>query len=293
MTVGEEGWLADRFGEYRDWLRAVAYRMLGSAGEADDAVRETWRRLTRPATTEAGNVAGWLTAITVQVCLDMRASRARGQEPSGGHSPGPPGQPEAPGPPDEAALAASAAGAVPVVLGTLAPAERLAFVLHEMFGVGFEAIAPVLGRSPAAAEVLARSARHRLGGAGPGAGDRGQEQDVAGAFLDACRWNDIDALQAVLSPGVAWRADAGTEGGGHPAAVRGPADVALQALMFHRVSAFSQPALVNGVPGLIAAPLGRSLAVLLFTIRDGKIAAIDVFTDPARLAKVDLTIPSK
>jgi len=198
-----------------------------------------------------------------------------------------------PGPPDEAALAGSVGRALLVALGTLAPAERLAFVLREMFGVQYDAIAPVLGRSPAEAEVLARGARHRLGGTPPEASThRAQEQGVARAFLDACRWDDLDAVQAVLSPGVVLRADTATAGTDPPAEILGTADVALQALMFHRVSAFAQLALVNGVPGLIAAPLGRSLAVILFTIRDGKITAIDILTDPAHLRKLDLTILS-
>ena len=298
MTVGEGSWLAERFEEYRGWLYAVAYRMLGSADEADDAVRDTWLRLTRSDVADTGNLAGWLTAVTVGVCLDAQRARHRGgqeprgrQDPTGADTPGWVSQPGVPGPPDEAALAETAGRVLPLVLGTLAPDERLAFVLHEIFGTPFDAIAPILGRSPATAEVLASGARRRLGGPAPEAGtDREREQAVAGAFLDACRWEDVDAVKAVLDASVVLRVDNGPAAASHARVVRGADDVALQALMFYRVSAFVHPALVNGVPGLIAAPLGQSLAVMHFTIRDGKIAAIDILTDPAHLAQVDLTL---
>ena len=290
--MSEDDWLAERFEEHRGRLRAVAYRMLGSLAEADDAVQEAWLRLSRSGTADIENLAGWLTTVTGRVCLDMlRSRRARREESLEVHVPDPIVEADVPGPEDEAMLADSVGLALLVVLDTLAPAERLAFVLHDMFGVPFDEIAPIVGRSEPAAKMLASRARRRLQGAVPEPGtDRTRQREVVDAFLAAARDGDFEALLAVLDPDVVLRVDTGAVRPVPSVLVRGAPAVAAQALLFSRLSRHIQPALVNGVPGLVTAPGGQPLSVMGFTIRDGKIIEMDILADPDRLDRLDLTI---
>jgi RNA polymerase sigma factor (sigma-70 family) len=286
-------WLAERFEAHRTHLRGVAYRMLGSLSEADDAVQEAWLHLSRARTSGVENLGGWLTTIVARVCLDMlRARRSRREEPLGARLPDPIVSREDRVDPEQQALLSDSVGlALLVVLETLAPAERLAFVLHDMFAVPFEEIAAIVGRSPAAARQLASRARRRVQGAAtvPDA-DLTRQRAVVDAFLAAARDGDFDALLAVLDPDVVVRADVGAVGAGAAREVRGAAAVARQALSFSRFAPFAQPALVNGAAGFVAAPGGRPFAVLGFTVRRGKIVEIDVLADPARLRRLDLAV---
>jgi RNA polymerase sigma factor (sigma-70 family) len=290
--MGEDDWLALRFEAQRGRLRAVAYRMLGSLAEAEDAVQETWLRLSRSGADDIENLAGWLTTVTGRVCLDMlRSRRARREDPLGVHVPDPIVQTGTPGPEDEAVLADSVGLALLVVLDTLAPAERLAFVLHDMFGVPFEEIGQIVGRSEAAAKMLASRARRRLQDTAPEPDtDPARQREVVNAFVAASQRGDFDALVAVLDPEVVLRADTGAARPGLSKMVRGAAAVAAQALMFQRFSRSVQSALVNGTPGLVTAPGGQPFSVMGFTIRGGKIAEIDILADPDRLAQLDLII---
>jgi RNA polymerase sigma factor (sigma-70 family) len=289
----EGDWLARRFEENRTHLRAVAYRMLGSLSEADDAVQEVWLRFSRSDTSEVENLGGWLTTVVARVCLDMlRSRKSRREEPLG----------EAPGVPDpivsrgdgadpehEALLADSVGLALLVVLETLSPAERLAFVLHDMFAVPFEEIAPVVGRSSTATRQLASRARRRVRGAVtvPDA-DLTRQREVVDAFLAAARAGDFDALVAVLNPDVVLRADRGGVPAGASREVRGAQAVAEQALTFSQFAPFARPALVNGAAGVVVAPRGRPFSVMGFTVRGGKIVEIDILADPERLGQLDL-----
>jgi RNA polymerase sigma-70 factor (ECF subfamily) len=286
-------WLTERFEENRTHLRAVAYRMLGSLSEADDAVQEAWLHLSRSGTGGVENLGGWLTTVVGRVCLDMlRSRKARREEPLGVHLPEPiVSRAEAIDPEQEALLADSVGLALLVVLETLAPAERLAFVLHDMFGVPFDEIAPIVGRSPAAARQLGSRARRRVQetAAVPDR-DLSRQRQVVDAFLAASRNGDFDALVAVLDPDVVVRADYGAAPAGSPRQVRGAAAVAEQALAFSRLARFAQPALVNGAAGLVAASGGRSYAVMGFTVSRGKIVEIDILTDPERLRQLDLAV---
>jgi RNA polymerase sigma factor (sigma-70 family) len=291
--MDESQWLTDRFEEHRAHLRAVAYRMLGSLTEADDAVQDTWLRLSRSGAAGVENLGGWLTTIVARVCLNMLRSRhLRREESLGVHLPDPlvssAGSPQ---PEEEALLADSVGLALLVVLDTLAPAERLAFVLHDMFGVPFEEIAPMTGRTPAAARQLASRARRRVQGAAIPAPDRdlGRQRDVVDAFFAAARGGDFDALVAVLDPGVVLRLDAGA---GHPAAslaIRGADAVARQALR-GLASALPgvdlHPALVNGAAGMLLTRRGRPVTVMGFTVTGGKIAEIDSIADPERVRRL-------
>jgi RNA polymerase sigma-70 factor (ECF subfamily) len=292
--MDERDWLADRFEEHRTNLRAVAYRMLGSLAEADDAVQEAWLRLSRSDTNGVENLGGWLTTVVGRVCLDMlRSRRSRREEPLGAYVPDPLVSPEDRIQPEQEALLAEGVGlALLVVLQTLAPAERLAFVLHDMFDVPFDEIAPILQRSPAAARQLASRARRRVKGAAPVPdADLGRQQEVVGAFLAAARGSDFDALLAVLDPDVVLRADAGAVPTGVSRVIRGASAVAEQALAFaQRLGPFARPALVNGAAGIVAAPGGRPVSVLGFTVRRGKIVEIDILADPARLRQLDLAV---
>jgi RNA polymerase sigma factor (sigma-70 family) len=295
--VDENQWLADRFEEHRAHLRAVAYRMLGSLTDADDAVQDTWLRLSRAGTGEVENLGGWLTTITARVCLNMLRSRnLRREESFGMRLPDPvisaPGefQPE-----EEALLADSVSLALLVVLDTLAPAERLAFVLHDMFELPFEEIAPLVGRTPAAARQLASRARRRVKGADVPAPDPdlARQRDVIDAFFLAARGGDFDALVAVLDPGVVLRIDAGA---GRPAAsmaIRGAAAVARQAgsgLAAVLRIAQLRPALVNGAAGVIVTMRGRPVTVMGFTVAEGKIVEIDAIADPERVRTITATV---
>ncbi len=283
--------LAARFEAHRGHLRAVAYRMLGSLSEADDAVQEAWLRLNRSDPSGVENLGGWLTTVVARVCLDMlRARRSRREEPLEARVPGPIVSRRAGTDPEHEALLADAVGlALLVVLETLAPAERLAFVLHDMFAVPFDEIAPIVGRSPTAARQLASRARRRVRGAAtvPDA-DLARQRDVVDAFLAAARGGDFDALLAVLDPDVVLRADRAAVPSGAPREVRGAAAVAKRAALGGARAA--QPALVNGAVGVVVAPRGRLLMVLGFTVSRGKIVEIDAIADPERLRRLDLAV---
>ncbi len=291
-----DDWLAQRFEENRTHLRAVAYRMLGSLSEADDAVQETWLRLSRSDTSGIENLKGWLTTVVARVCLNMlRSRRSRSEEPLGEPHMGVPDPIVSRGdridPEHEALVADSVGLALLVVLETLSPAERLAFVLHDVFGVPFGEIAPIVGRSPAAARQLASRARRRVRGAATSA-DAGLacQREVVDAFLAASREGDFRALLVVLDPDVVLRIDGGAARAGLSREVRGVRAVAEQTLTFSRLSPFVRPALVNGAAGVVVAPRGWPFAVMGFTLRRGKIVEIDVLADPARLRRLDLAL---
>jgi RNA polymerase sigma factor (sigma-70 family) len=290
--MGEGEWLAERFEANRAHLRAVAYRMLGSLSEADDAVQEAWLHLNRSDTSGVANLNGWLTTIVARVCLDLlRARRSRREEPMGAHLPDPVVRSQDQVDPGQQALLAEGVGlALLVVLETLGPAERLAFVLHDMFAVPFDEIAAIVGRSPAAARQLASRARRRVRGAAtvPDA-DLSRQRAVVDAFLAAARCGDFDALLAVLDPDVVLRADRGGVPAGASRVVRGARAVAEGALSFSWRARFARPALVNGAAGIVArAADGRPFAVMGFTVTRGKIVEIDILADPARLRQLDL-----
>jgi RNA polymerase sigma factor (sigma-70 family) len=291
MDQGEG--LAERFEANRSRLRAVAYRMLGSLSEADDAVQEAWLRLSRSDTSRVENLGGWLTTVVARVCLDMLRSRtARREEPLGMHLPDPiVSREDGMDPGQEALLADSVGLALLVVLDTLAPAERLAFVLHDMFDLPFDEIARIVGRSPTAARQLASRARRRVRGAAtvPDA-DLTRQRAVVDAFLAAARGGDFDALLAVLDPDVVVRADRGAVPPGASREVRGAPAAAEQALTFSGLARFAQPALVNGAAGIVVARDGRLVSVLGFTVTRGKIVEIDILADPERLGQLDLAV---
>jgi RNA polymerase sigma factor (sigma-70 family) len=290
VALDDHDWLAERFEAHRSHLRAVAYRMLGSVSEADDAVQEAWLRLSRADTSEVENLGGWLTTVVGRVCLDMlRSRRSRREEPL--EAPVPDSvasRADGVDPEHEALLADSVGLALLVVLDTLAPAERLAFVLHDMFAVPFDQIAPIVGRSPNAAKMLASRARRRVHEAGtvPDA-DRSRQRAVVDAFLAASRGGDFDALLALLDPEVVVRADRAAVDVGASREVRGAPAVAGT---FSGRARFAQPALVDGAVGAVWAPGGRPRVVFGFTITDGKIVAIDILADPERLRELDLTV---
>ena len=288
--MNEHDWLAERFEENRPHLRAVAYRMLGSASEADDAVQETWLRLSRSGTGGVENLGGWLTTIVARVSLNMLRTRTlRREEPMDPPVTGQPAADPANGtdPEHEAVLADSVGLALLVVLDTLAPAERLAFVLHDMFAVPFEEIAPIVERSPAATRKLASRARLRVQGAGTTPDtDLTRQRAIVEAFLAASRNGDFDALVTALDPEVVLRSDqAVVRMGGIDAEVRGPAAVAG---VFSGRAQGARLALVNGVAGLAWATKGRPRVVFGFTITDGKITTISLRADPALLRELDV-----
>ncbi|MDT0345189.1 RNA polymerase sigma factor SigJ [Streptomyces litchfieldiae] len=286
--MAEHEFLAERFEEHRARLRAVAYRMLGSLSEAEDAVQEAWLRLSRSDAAAVTNLGGWLTTVVGRVCLDMLRSRtSRNEQPLDARLPDPVISPEDGLDPEHEVLLADSVGlALLVVLETLAPAERLAFVLHDMFGVPFDDIAPVVDRSPAAARQLASRARRRVRGAAPvPETDTARQRQVVDAFLAAARGGDFDALLAVLDPDVVLRADTGAM-----RVVHGATAVAGQAMLFRRPDRFAMRALVNGTAGMISFAADGPVSVLGFTISGGKIAAIDILADPERLARLDLTL---
>jgi RNA polymerase sigma factor (sigma-70 family) len=283
------GRLAERFEGHRPHLRAVAYRMLGSLSEADDAVQEAWLRLGRTDSREVENLGGWLTTAVARICLDLlRARGSRREQPLDGRLPDPVVSPQDGSDPEHEALVADAVGlALQVVLDTLTPAERLAFVLHDLFAVPFDQIASVLGRSPAAARQLASRARRRVRGAAPVPdADLTRQRRVVDAFLAAARGGDLEALVAVLDPDVVLRA----EHAGGSREVRGAAAVASSALGFAWLAGFARPALVNGAAGVVAAPKGRPYSVLGFTVTRGRIVEIDILADPERLRRLDLAV---
>jgi len=280
-------WLVERFEENRNHLRAVAYRMLGSTAEVDDAIQEVWLRLSRSDTSEVENLRGWLTTVVARVCLDILRSRTSRREQSLDEV-AEPAERRSDGisPEHEALLTDSVGLALLVVLETLDPAERTAFVLHDMFALSFDEIAPVVGRTPAAARKLASRARRRVQGAGPmPAADRGRQREVVAAFLAASRGGDFSALLAVLDPDVVLRADATSVQMGAAVEVRGAAGVAE---MFSKRAQAAQPATVDGVAGLVWAPGGRPRVAVRFAFEDGRITAIDLIADEERLGQLDL-----
>jgi RNA polymerase sigma factor (sigma-70 family) len=285
VTVPDNEWLAERFDAHRAHLRAVAYRMLGSLAEADDAVQEAWLKLSRSDHAAVANLGGWLTAVVGRVCLDMlRSRRARREEPLEVRLPEPIlSRTDAPDPEQEVLLADSVGLALQVVLETLDPAERLAFVLHDLFGVPFPEIAPILGRSAGACRQLASRARRRIrtADATPDP-DLARQREVVEAFLAASRRGDFDALLAVLDPDVVVRADWGP---GLSRVVRGGAAVARQAHLYAS-RGVARPALVNGAAGLVVTRRGQLFAVLGFTVVGGRIVEIDILADPERLRLV-------
>jgi RNA polymerase sigma factor (sigma-70 family) len=291
--MDEREFLAEQFEEHRPHLRAVAYRMLGSTAEADDAVQEAWLRLSRSDAGEIDNLGGWLTTVVARVCLNaLRARRTHGEEPLGPHVPDPViDAADGSSPEHEALLADSVGLALLVVLETLPPAERLAFVLHDMFGVPFDEIAPIVDRSPEAARQLASRARRRVRGAAPQPDpDRARQREVVEAFFAASRDGDFEALVAVLDPDVVLHADGGVLRPDATVVVRGAETVARRALMFSRMAPHTRPALVNGTPGVVVIPPdGKVFSIMAFTVADGKIVEIDALVDPERLAAVDLS----
>jgi RNA polymerase sigma factor (sigma-70 family) len=289
----ESDWLAERFEENRAHLRTVAYRMLGSLTEADDAVQESWLRLSRAGSDGVENLPGWLTTVVARVCLDMLRSRKSRREESldDAHVPDPiVSLGDGVDPEHQALLADSVGLALLVVLETLAPAERLAFVLHDMFAVPFDEIGPIVGRSPTAARQLASRARRRVQGA-PTVPDRdlSRQRRVVDAFIAAARNGDFDALMAVLDPDVVLRADRGAVPAGASVVIRGAAAVAGQALTFAPLARSGRPALVNGAAGVVVTRAGQPFAVMGCIVAEGKIVEIDILADPERLRQVDLT----
>jgi RNA polymerase sigma factor (sigma-70 family) len=291
--MSEQDWLARRFEEHRRRLRAVAYRMLGSLSEADDAVQEAWLRLSGSEPGEIENLSGWLTTVVARVSLNMLRSRAvRREEPLSPHLPDPIiDRADGVDPEHEALLADSVGLALLVVLETLTPPERLAFVLHDMFGVPFEDIARLVDRSPQAARQLASRARRRVRAqpATPDV-DVSAQWEVVNAFLAAARGGDFDALVATLDPDVVLRSDGGTALAGLSAEVRGAANVARQAGLWSRADLTMHPALVNGAVGAVVTRDGVVFTIASAIVRNGKIAEMDFLVDPERLAGLNLTI---
>jgi RNA polymerase sigma factor (sigma-70 family) len=301
--MSSSDWLADRFEANRPHLRSVAYRMLGSAAEADDAVQEAWLRLARSDTDSIENLGGWLTTVVARVCLDMLRSRGSRREAPLDAVPLDAGAGREPAldPEQEALVADSVGAALLVVLDSLNPAERLAFVLHDMFAVPFDEIAEIVGHSPAGARQLASRARRRVQGAsGEAGGDVARKREIVGAFLAASRLGDFEALVALLDPDVVLRADrsavemaAANAARGAPELseeVRGPQ---LVAGVFAGRAAAARVALVDGVPGAAWAPGGRPRAVFVFTIEDERVAGIEIVVDPDRLQALDVVLLGK
>jgi RNA polymerase sigma-70 factor, ECF subfamily len=311
VTVDSTDRPAADFEAHRTHLRSVAYRMLGSLTDADDAVQEAWLRLSRAGTGDVRDLRAWLTTVVSRVCLDMLRSRTSRREDSlDVHVPDPIVTRVNEDPAEHAILADSVGIALLVVLDTLSPAERLAFVLHDVFAVPFEQIGPILDRSPVAAKQLASRARHRLrdapshaasqgaatspdsaptGGAPASTADLARQWTVVDAFLAASREGDFEGLLAILDPDIVLRADAGAGPLGPSVLVRGAREVMAQAQRFAPLGRFARPVLVNGGPGFLVARNGEPLAVMAVTVRNDKIAEMDVLSDPARLARLDLT----
>jgi RNA polymerase sigma factor (sigma-70 family) len=290
--MDQQEWLAQQFEEQRPHLRAVAYRMLGSLSEADDALQETWLRLSRVDTSEVEDLRAWLTTIVSRGALNMlRARKARSERPLELHVPDPiVDSADGIDPEHEALLADSVGLALLVVLETLSPAERLAFVLHDMFGVRFDEIAPIVERSPEATRQLASRARRRVRGAPVPDADLAAQWEVVEAFLAATREGDFDALVAVLDPDVVLRGDAGLTDLSRR--VEGAKAVAGQALYWSQISLTTRRALVNGAPGTVSIRDGKPFSVGAFTVKNEKIVEIDFLADPERIAQLDLTLLS-
>ena len=289
--MDQQQWLAQQFEEQRPHLRAVAYRMLGSLSEAEDAVQDAWIRLSRADRSEVENLGAWLTTVVARVALNMlRSRKTRREQPLDVHVPDPIiDSADGTDPEHEALLADSVGLALLVVLETLTPAERLAFVLHDMFAVPFEQIATIVERSPDATRQLASRARRRVRGTAPlPDADLGAQWQVVDAFIAAAREGDFDALVAVLDPDVVLRADAGLTGLSRH--VSGATTVAGQALMWSRVDLSLRRALINGAAGMVSLRNGRPFSVGAFIVRNGRIVEIDILADPERVSQLDLTI---
>jgi RNA polymerase sigma factor (sigma-70 family) len=285
---GSDG-LVGQFEAHRARLRSVAYRMLGSFSEADDAVQEAWLRLSRTDANSIENMGGWLTTVVGRLCLTrLRSRQSRREDPLDVHIPDPiVSREDAIDPEHESVLADSVGLALFVVLETLTPAERVAFVLHDTFAVPFEQIAAVLGRSPTATRQLASRARRRIQRADTAPDtDLTHQREVVAAFFAAARHGDFDALVAVLDPDVVARTDGGP---GASSILRGAAAVASNALAYAQRAPFLRPALINGIAGVVVAPAGRPVSIMAFVVRHGKIVAIDALADRERLRQVDLT----
>jgi RNA polymerase sigma factor (sigma-70 family) len=294
VTMNDNDYLAQQFEAHRGHLRAVAYRMLGSVSEADDAVQESWLRLSRSDASEVENLGAWLTTVVARVSLDMlRSRKARREVSIGPHVPEPiVSIDDSVDPEHEVLLADSVGLALLVVLEELAPAERLAFVLHDMFAVPFDEIAPLVDRTPDAARQLASRARRRVRGSAPVPdADLTRQREVVDAFLAAARSGDFEALVGILDPDVVLRADRGDAFPRAPREVRGAREVAAQAATYARLAPEARPALVNGAAGIVVAPRGRPIAVMGFTVVDGKIVEMDLLADPKRLRELDLDLP--
>jgi RNA polymerase sigma-70 factor (ECF subfamily) len=287
--------LLDRFEEHRPHLRSVAYRMLGSFSEADDAVQETWLRASAADSSEVENLGGWLTTIVARVCLNHLRSRGRRREdPLDVHVSDPVVVRLGVADPEQEALLADSVGlALQVVIEALAPAERLAFVLHDLFAVPFDDIAELVGRTPTATRQLASRARRRVQDTAPAPDvDLEQQRVVVDAFFAAAREGDLDGLVAVLHPDAVLRSDGGPRRTGATALARGADAVAARAMSFRQGAKWLVPAVVNGVAGVVVAPKGRPVAVMAFTVVGGRIVAIDALADPDRLATLDLGLSS-
>jgi RNA polymerase sigma-70 factor (ECF subfamily) len=300
--MNERDYLAERFEEHRAHLRGVAYRMLGSVADVDDAVQEAWLRLSRTDTAAIDNLGGWLTTVVARVCLDMLRSRqARREDPLTPDPPEPAGpgslrsgsvpseRSESQNPEQEALLADSVGMALLVVLDRLTPAERLAFVLHDMFAVPFEEIAPIVGRSAEATRQLASRARRRVRGGGAPNPDRSRQRAVVEAFVGALRAGDLQSLLAVLDPDLVVRADMPARPGA-PTEIRGAEAWAKGAVAYGHLAQLATLALVNGSIGVVVAPRGRLVRALRFTIADGKITEIEVIGNPERLGDLDVSL---
>jgi RNA polymerase sigma factor (sigma-70 family) len=291
--MNDQDWLAERFEANRSHLRGIAYRMLGSLTEADDAVQEAWIRLSRTDTNDVENLRAWLTTVVGRVSLNMLRSRKTRREASlETHLPDPVLSPEAGIDPEQEAMLGDSVGlAMLVVLDSLTPAERVAFVLHDVFAVPFDQIAPIVGRTPTAARQLASRARRRVQGAPVPDVDLDGQWAVVDAFLAAARGGDFERLLDVLDPDVVLRSDGGVARPDLMSLVRGARTVAEQAVAFRQFAETATRALVNGIPGGIAwAPDGRPFSVVALTVRGGRIVAIDILADPDRLGELDLTV---
>jgi RNA polymerase sigma-70 factor (ECF subfamily) len=288
--MNERDYLADRFEEHRSHLRGVAYRMLGSLSEVDDAVQEAWLRLSRTDPAGIDNLGGWLTTVVARVCLDMLRSRtSRREDPLTPDAPEPIATGASGNSPEQEALLADSVGvALLVVLNRLTPAERLAFVLHDMFAVPFEEIGPIVGRSAEAARQLASRARRRVRGGGAPDPNLVQQREVVEAFIAALRAGDFEGLLAVLDPDLVVRADMAV--GAAPTEIRGAAVWAKGAVTYGHLARLTRPALVNGAIGVVVAPHGRLTRALTFRIANGRITEIEVIGNPARLEELEVSI---
>ena len=290
--TSENEFLAEQFEQHRSRMRAVAYRMLGSLSEADDAVQEAWLRLNRAGAADIENLGAWLTTVVARLCLNtLRARNTRREVPWTGTVPDPViSRPDAVGPEEEALIADSVGLALLIVLDTLSPAERTAFVLHDMFEVPFDDIANVTGRSPEASRQLASRARRRLRGRNAEPDDSvAVQREVVDAYLRAAHDGDFEGLLAVLDPDVVLRADIDRLAGTPAAEIRGAREVASRATTYARTGVVSRPALVNGAAGAVTLRDGKVFSVVGMTVRNRRIVEIDILADPARLGELDLS----